>query len=125
MHFSASPRNIRHPSVVASGIDPRLDDHLAEMLRQIKRREVDLFFSPSFKSITRNPEKLLRIIDHVLRSGGTVLTLNFLLSPTYLARRNPLLRPAHYTSEILGQVANPDGLSERHKEALASLTSDR
>ena len=28
------------------------------------------------------------------------MTLNYLLSPTYLARRNPLIRPLHYTSEI-------------------------
>jgi len=124
MGFSASKRDIQHCSVVASGIDPRLDDHLADMLRRIKLRQVDLFFSPSFKSITRNPEKLLSIIDYVLRYGGTVLTLNYLFSPTYLARRNPLLRPAHYTSEIQSQVANLDGLSERHQEALASLTSD-
>ena len=121
MDFSASKRDIQHCSVVASGIDPRLDDHLADMLRQIKLRKVDMFFSPSFKSITRNPEKLLSIIDYVLRYGGTVLTLNYLLSPTFLARRNPLMRPAHYTSEIQSQLVNPDGLSARHKDLLASL----
>jgi len=123
MDFSASKRDVQHRSVVASGIDPRLDDHLVEMLRHIKLREVDMFFSPAFKWITRDPEKLLSIIDSVLRYGGTVLTLNYLLSPTYIARRNPLMRPAHYTSEIPSQLTNPEGLSDRHKEALASLTS--
>ena len=115
---------VQHRTVVASGIDPRLDTHLVDMLRQIKLRELQLFFSPSFKSVTRNPEKLLFVIDYVLRYGGTLMTLNYLLSPTYLARRNPLIRPPHYTSEIEAQVANPDGLSERHKEVLASLFGD-
>ena len=92
-----------------------------DILRKIKLKEVPLFFSPSFKSITRNPEKLLFVIDHVLRYGGTLMTLNYLLSPTYLARRNPLIRPAHCTSEIESQVANPHGLGERHKDLLASL----
>ena len=124
MDSSASRWEVQHRNVVVSGIDPRLDAHLVDMLRQIKLREVQMFFSPSFKFITRNPEKLFFVIDYVLRYGGTLMTLNYLLSPTYLARRNPLIRPAHYTSEIEAQVANPDGLSERHKELLASLFGD-
>jgi hypothetical protein len=106
---------------IEAGFDPRLNDYLADALQKIERKEVSLFFTLSFKWITRNPEKLLSIIDHVLRFGGTVLTPNYLLSPHYLARRNPLLRPAHYSSEIAAQIANPDGLSERHRDVLASM----
>jgi hypothetical protein len=106
---------------IEAGFDPSLNDYLAEVLRQIERKELGLFFSLSFKWITRNPEKLLSIIDHIVRFGGTVVTPNYLLSPVYLARRNPLLRPAHFSSEITAQLANPDGLSERHREALASI----
>jgi hypothetical protein len=95
-----------------------------DILRRIKLRQVQMFFSPCFKCITRNPEKLLFVIDHVLRHGGTLMTPNYLLSPTYLSRRTPLIRPIHYTSEIKAQVANPVGLSERHKELLASLFGD-
>ena len=124
METSDSQWKVQHHNVVASGIDPRLDAQLVEILRKIKLREVPLFFSPCFKFITRNPEKLLFVIDHVLRYGGTLMTLNYLLSPTYLARRNPLIRPAHYTSEIDAQVATPGGLSERHKKVLASLYRD-
>jgi hypothetical protein len=121
METSASEWEMQHHNVVASGIDPRLDAQLVDILRKIKLSEVPLFFSPSFKFITRNPRKLLFVIDHVLRYGATLMTLNYLLSPTHLARRNPLIRPAHYTSEIEAQVANPHGLGERHKDLLASL----
>jgi hypothetical protein len=123
MGLPASHAGVQNYTVVSSGIDPTLDDHLLDMLERIKQREVEIFFSPSFKHITRNPEKLLSVIDSVLRYGRKVLTLNYLLSPLFLARRNPLIRPAHYNSEIGAQVANPDGLTERHKELLASLVS--
>jgi hypothetical protein len=121
LHFEKS--KVEQHAVVASGIDPRLDSHLIEMLRLVKEGELSTFFSPSFKSITRNPNKLLSIIDHVLRHSGSVLTPNYLLSTTYLARRNPLLRPIHYTSELDAQLEDMTGLSERHRNALASLVS--
>jgi len=118
--LSARYATVRH-NEIESGFDPGLNDFLAEALRKVASKELDLFISSSFKGITRNPEKLLSIIDHVLRFGGTVLTPNYLLSPVYLARREPLLRPAHFGSEIAAQVANTEGLSQRHREALASI----
>ena len=121
MDLPASIGEVQHHEVVASGIDPGLDDHLRTVMTMIKAGELGLFFSPSFKSITRNPVKLLSVLDHVLRFGGTVLTSNYLLSPTYIARRDPLLRPIHHNSELEAQVANSEGLSERHREALALL----
>ncbi len=124
METSDSQWKVEHHNVVASGMDPRLDAQLVEILRRIKLAEAPLFFSPCFKFITRNPQKLLFVIDHVLRYGGTLMTPNYLLSPSYLARRSPLIRPAHYTSEIEAQVANPHGLVERHKELLASLCGE-
>ena len=124
MDLSNSKRTLQNRTVVESGIDPSIDDFLLEILNNIEQRKCELFFSFAFKGITRNPEKLLSIIDHVLRWGGTLLTPNYLLSPMYLARRQPLLRPAHNTSEIEVQVANPHGLSERHRASLASLITD-
>jgi hypothetical protein len=121
METSASEWKVQHHNVVASGIDPRLDAQLQAILRKIKLKEAPLFFSPNFKFITRNPQKLLFVIDHILRFGGTLMTLNYLLSPTYLAYRHPLLRPLHYTSEIESRVADSVGLSGRHKDLLASL----
>ena len=112
---------VQRHEVVTSGIDPRLDSHLVEILRQIKAGELGLSFSASFKSITRNPRKLFAIIDTVLRHSGTVLTPNYLLSPSYLARRDPLLRPIHNHRDLECELHNATGLSERHKNALASL----
>jgi hypothetical protein len=120
MDLAACYASVKHTEI-ESGIDPGLNDFLAEVLRKVASQELDLFFSFALKGITRNPEKLLSIIDHILRFGGTLLTPNHLVSPVYLARRHPLLRPAHFSSEIAAQVANPDGLSKRHRETLAAL----
>src|SRR5207237_367452 len=49
--------------VYASGIDAGFDAALLGYLRQIRERQLPFFFSDSFKSQTRNPEKLLRVID--------------------------------------------------------------
>jgi hypothetical protein len=98
MDFRACRTAVRRHNEIESGIDPGLNDFLTEVLKKVAAKEMDLFFSSSFKGITRNPEKLLAIIDHILRFGGTVLTPNYLLSPVHLARRDPLLRPAHFSS---------------------------
>jgi hypothetical protein len=108
-------------TVIESGIDPGLDRYLVEALRQIEQGKIGVLFSPSFKHITRNPEKLLSVIDRILCFGGTVLTPNYLLSPTYLARRDPLLRPIHFNNELASRLASLNGLGQRHKEVLASL----
>ncbi len=121
LDFLASGMGLVRHSEIESGIDPGLNPFLADVLKKVENKEIGPFLSSSFKGITRNPEKLLSIIEHVLRFGGTVLTPNYLLSPSYLARRDPLLRPAHFSSELAAQIANPDGLSERHREALAAL----
>ena len=121
MELSASRVDVLRHDEIESGIDPGLNHFLADVLKKVENKEIGPFLSSSFKGITRNPEKLLSIIDHVLRFGGTVLTPNYLLSPTYLARRDPLLRPAHFGSELPAQIANTDGLSKRHREALAAI----
>lgn len=121
MDFSTIRGRMKGDTVIESGIDPCFDDHLKKALRLIEEGEIGAFFSFAFKGITRNPEKLLAIIDHVLSVGATVVTPNYLLSPTYLARRNPLLRPAHCTSEIGAKVTDPTGLSRPHRDLLAAM----
>jgi hypothetical protein len=53
-------------SVVLSGIDPSYDQQLVTILNYIKEGDLLYFFADSFKGITRNPDKLFRIIDFVL-----------------------------------------------------------
>jgi hypothetical protein len=109
--------------VVSSGIDPAMDGHLTSYLSQIKDRECSLFFSDSFKGVTRNPDKLLYIVECVLTHGGSFVTHNYYLGQTYASRRLPLLRPFHLRSEVIARFGNQLGLSDRHRQALDEVRS--
>lgn len=116
---------MKDDTVFLSGIDPTLDGRLAKKLRQIAEGESSILISSCFKRITRNPEKLFFVIEHILRHGGTLLTPNYLLSPVYVARRDPLLRPAQTPSQDRMHITNPAGLSKRHWKALNPSTTKR
>jgi hypothetical protein len=104
--------------VVVSGIDSRIDPQLAELLVMIQRGEIDTFVASSFSRLTRNPAKLLGVLDHILRYGASLVTANYVLSATYVSRRNPLIRPDHTAQEAKANLENPVGLSDRHQEFL-------
>jgi len=108
---------------VSSGIDPAFDSGLLSYLAQVKNKEVDLFFSDSFKAVTRNTQKLLRTIEFVLSNGAAFVTHNYYLAQNYASRRQTLLRPCHYVSEATAKLNNQRGLSERHKSALRWIRS--
>lgn len=106
--------------VVANGIDSCVDPELAKILAGVQRGELRQFTAPSFSRITRNTAKLLAILDHILRYGATLVTANYVLSATYVARRSPLIRPAHTSREAEVSLANPAGLSDRHRQLLTT-----
>lgn len=117
---STRTRTAAHATtVVGNGMDPNIDPALANAMAMIQRGELEAFFAPSFSRLTRNPVKLLAILDHILRHGATLVTVNYLLSQAHVARRCPLLRPAHNIDEVEGNLANQEGLRQRHKELLS------
>jgi hypothetical protein len=108
-------------SVVSSGIDPSFDQQLVAILNYVKEGEVPYFFTDSFKGITRNPDKLFRIIDFVLGHGAGVVTHNYLLTPTYASRRASLLRPFHFVDEAQKKFSEQSGLSQKHKDVMNEI----
>jgi hypothetical protein len=63
----------------------------------------------------------LFIIEFLLGHGATYLTHNYHIGPDHAARRSTLLRPIHYAYEMPAKLSNQQGLSNRHKEALAAI----
>lgn len=55
---------------VQSEIDPVINTTLLQILDKISKGQQPFFFSDSFKMITRNPDKLYKILDAVLVSNG-------------------------------------------------------
>jgi hypothetical protein len=122
-HSSCGKPAESHVQVVSSGIDPTLDDGLIGYLEQIKEKRCSLFFSDSFKSVTRNPIKLLYILEFVLSHGGSFVTHNYYFGQQYASRREPLLRPCHFNREVTAKLTNQAGLCDRHRQALDEIRS--
>ena len=79
----------------------------------------------SRKHLTRNTFKRYGVLDIVPGHGHTVVTPNYLLSPTCACVRARLLKPAHYNSEIAGKVRKRDGLEPEHRAALEEVIRQR
>jgi hypothetical protein len=106
-------------AVVLSGMDPTFDPGLLAFLRLIEDGTVPFFFSDSFKAITRHPAKLCHILEFVLSHGAALVTHNYFLGPTSASRREPLLRPFHYSHEAKTKLVDQSGLTGQHRQALA------
>lgn len=121
LELGAAGSRPRGAFVSQSGIDSSIDADLAQVLRMIQKGEMQVFYSPSFSRITRNPGKLLAILDHVLRHNGSLVTENFALCDNYVARRQSLIRPAHDMAELERNRGNFEGLRPKHQALIELL----
>ncbi|AIW40945.1 MULTISPECIES: hypothetical protein [Paenibacillus] len=103
---------------VQSGIDPKIDNQLQQLLNFVISGGQPFFYCDCFKMISRNPDKLFKVIDIVLSSNAPVVTTNYYISNGYVAKRSKLLRPAHDTDEILIKLKDTSGLRKSHLEIL-------
>ncbi len=100
-------------SDIRSGMDPNIDKMLLSMLQQ-----EEPFISDSFKSITRNPDKLYKVFEFVLRKNRAILTSNFYITNGYVCRRKTMLKPGHDRKDMENNLHNFYGLRKTHKDAL-------
>lgn len=101
----------------ASGMDFSVDRDLSRILTQVQQ-ERGMFFTPSFARLTRHPVKLMAVIDHVVRNGGTFTTCNYVMANGYIAKRSSLVRPPHDVDEAEALMSNGEGLAPRHRSLL-------
>jgi hypothetical protein len=108
-------------AVVVSGYDPRIDPGLLGLLRNMRASKADVLTIASFKWLTRNPEKLYRVMDAVLLMDKSIITGNYIIARDGVMARDPLLRPPHFESEIRAMFQNTRGLTRTHREIMARL----
>jgi hypothetical protein len=106
---------------IQNGMDPKLDSVLIQTLMGISHTTNPFFFVDSFKMLTRNVEKLLRVMEYILRKDGMVVSSNFYISNGYVSKRKELLPPAHYTREVTEKFNNLNGLHKTHYMALTLI----
>ncbi len=106
---------------VESGMNPSFSIELLNQLEKIAGEELPVFYSDSFKSLTRHTEKLLKVIEYVLRHNGVFITANFYISNEYVSKRKDLLRPMHTNEDFISNLKNLHGLNKPHFNLLKSL----
>jgi hypothetical protein len=105
-------------TTVLSGYAPDIDPDLRRILDLIRAGEGEFFFTSTFKWLTRNPQKLLRVIESLLSWNRSYVTSNYLIGRDYCAKRQPLIRPPHTVVEMTGNLTNEVGMVERHRQCL-------
>jgi hypothetical protein len=71
---------------VVHAADPRITNHGAQVLRQAVERGGPLR-TPALTHLSRNPEKLYRMLDVLVGNAVTIVTSNVLLGPGRVAWR--------------------------------------
>lgn len=104
--------------VELSGYDEGIDENLIGMLKNAYEEPGYILVVSCFKMITRNINKLFRIIDFILKCGGAVVTANYYITNGYAEVRRPLIKAAHGTKEAERNLDNLKGLSSKHSDIL-------
>jgi len=83
------------------------------------------FICDSFKSVSRNIEKLLTVMEYVLGNDHAFITSNYLISNGHIERRPKLLKPGHDIEDSKRNWSDSTGLAKNHMEwlKLAAKTS--
>lgn len=108
-------------SAAVSGIDARIDQGLAQGMRDTVEGGLPFMGFSGFRGCSRNPDKLYRVMNDLMNHDLAFVTPNYFLSNGYVARRQALLRPCHTDPEFLAQIADHSGLKPRHREALDAM----
>ena len=104
--------------VEADGISFTLDSQLREILEHIAENNKIPFVCDSFKSVTRNTEKMLLIMEYVLSHGGVFVTSNYFIMNDYIEQRTNKIRAGHNRHSMMRNWLNMDGLADNHQYAL-------
>ena len=119
---SMSSTTSKTVSIVSSGIDPRLDEGLLSQLKHLSDNPNDsVFFIPSFKHISRDPEKVLKVLDFLLFADVPIVTLNYCITSEKVSIRNGFLQPIHNNSELKRVLLNTSGTDKEHARILRGL----
>lgn len=103
---------------VFDGYTPEIDPPLIDILQKIFTDPNGTFITDSFKTISRNPEKLIRIIEYLLTHNIAFASSNYYLENGHVERRLKPLKAAHSDAEMVRNLSQFQGLGFRHTAAL-------
>jgi len=74
-----------------SGVSPSISPRLGAVLSNFAATPKQMFFSNSFRGVSRDQGKLLRVLEHILACDGVIVTNNYVIQRDCVARRRPLV----------------------------------
>lgn len=106
--------------VLLSGIDPRFDSDALRFLAAVAAGDTDVLVVSHLSRLSRNIDKLLRVLEFVLARGGQVLTTNYLLrnGETWV-RAKGLVAPS--STEPFRPLRELRGLSGAHRRTVQQV----
>lgn len=107
--------------VVMDGYSTEIDPELCKILQSYVCERQGVFVSDSFKFVTRNFEKLIKILEFLLTHNISFVTANFYLENGCVERRTNLLKASHSVDEMIIKLNQTSGLSFKHKSALKAF----
>lgn len=106
---------------VESGITKELSRDLVQILENIIQAQEGILYVDCFKMLTRNFEKLLKVIEVLLENGAYFLTSNYMIGNTYIGKREKIYRAAHTRKEVYEKIKEEgffNDLSKTHRDIL-------
>ena len=118
---TASGSNEKLTKVVLDGISPIIDERLRTHLSNIYLEKLDIVYFDCFKMLSRNIDKLLKVMEFVLSNGKPFVTCNYYISNGRVLRRKSLQRPARDEIDMNKKLDVLNGTNGDHREALKSV----
>ncbi len=107
----------REKLVTEDGYSKEIGLELTKALQSYLQHRIS-FITYSFKYITRNFEKLLRILQFLLENDLVYVSSNYYIANGYVAKRKKLRRVPHTDQERNLNFRDITGLSKRHAKEI-------
>lgn len=109
---------VRFKDTVFDGYSPCWEPALVELLEHISTSGGNIFIADSLKSVTRNFEKLMDMLEFLLTHEQKFASTNFYMENGHVERRVNPLRAGHTMTEMANNLRQLSGLGHRHAAAL-------
>lgn len=114
-YLNIENKETKTQTVVFDGFSLEIDPMLCQILQRLANQNQGVFIGDSFKFVTRNFEKLIKILEFILTHNICFVTPNYFIANGCVAQRINLLRAAHTDYEAEKKRTQIEGLSHIHK----------
>lgn len=121
IYLSNDEDNTLKVKEIMNGISENIGQGLIGLLKGILEGKTRFFYVDSFKYLSRNFEKNLKILEFILTHNAIFLTNNFFISNGYVSRRKELIRANHGDGFNLEAINSIGNVSQKYKTDLEKM----